>query len=152
MTDVSPFAGLRAHIAAQQPVRPVGRVIRADAGVLHISGLADAASIGSELKVYRKRGATLRGEVVQITGDTLVMLCEEPPDGIALNDRAVQLSPAEIAPTDAWLGRMIDPSGAPIDGKPLLRGAIARPLQTSPPKAAERRSFCLLYTSDAADE
>lgn len=141
MTDVSPFAGLRAHIAAQQPVRPVGRVIRADAGVLHISGLADAASIGSELKVYRRRGATLRGEVVQITGDTLVMLCEEPPDGIALNDRAVQLSPAEIAPTDAWLGRMIDPSGAPIDGKPLLRGAIARPLQTSPPKAAERRSF-----------
>lgn len=141
MTDASPLAGLCAHIAAQLPVRPVGRVIRAEGGVLHISGLSDTASIGCALQVYRRRGDALRGEVVQIIGDTLVMLCEAPPEGIALNDRAVLLSPAGIAPTEAWLGRIIDPSGAPLDGKPLLRGGTARPLLCAPPKAAERRGF-----------
>lgn len=141
MKDASLIDGLVAHINDLRPVRPVGRVSRADGSALHIMGLTRDASIGDGLQVYRKRGAPLRGEVVQILGDTLVMLAEAPPEGVSLNDRVTLLSPAIIAPSNEWLGRIIDPTGQPLDGKPLLRGALARRLLCPPPSAASRRPF-----------
>ena len=141
MKDSSLLEGLVAHIADLHAVRPVGRVSRADGSALHITGLAGDASIGDGLQVYRKRGAPLKGEVVQIVGDILVMLAEAPPEGVSLNDRVSLLSPAVIAPSNEWLGRIIDPAGLPLDGKPLLRGAHARRLLCPPPKAANRRPF-----------
>ena len=141
MADASLIDGLVAHIADQRSVRPVGRVVRADGGALHITGLGHTASMGDGLQVYRKRGAPLRGEVVQILKDSLVMLAEAPPTGVSLNDAVTLLSPAIIAPCDHWLGRIIDPAGEPLDGKPLLRGAYARRLLSPPPNAADRRPF-----------
>lgn len=141
MKDASLIDGLTAHIADLRPVRPVGRITRADGSALHITGLARDASIGDGLQVYRKRGAPLHGEVVQIVGDTLVMLSEEPPEGVSLNDRVTLLAPGIIAPSADWLGRIIDPAGRPLDGRPLLRGAFARRLLSPPPDAAERRPF-----------
>ncbi|MCX7565790.1 FliI/YscN family ATPase [Sulfitobacter sp. F26169L] len=141
MTDASLIDGLAAHIADLRTVCPVGRIIRADGAALHITGLAHDASIGDGVKVYRKRGVPLQGEVVQIVEENLVMLAEEPPEGVSLNDRATLLSPAVIAPSGEWLGRIIDPMGQPLDGKPLLRGAFSRRLLCSPPDAAKRRAF-----------
>jgi flagellum-specific ATP synthase len=141
MKDVSLIDGLVAHIADLRSVRPVGRVSRADGAVLHVTGLTADASIGDSLRLHRKRGAPLRGEVVQIIGETLVMLAEAPPEGVSLDDRVTLLSPEAIAPSKEWLGRIVDPSGQPLDGKPLLRGAIARPLLCPPPHAADRRPF-----------
>jgi flagellum-specific ATP synthase len=141
MTDASLLDGLVAHIADLRAVRPVGRVSRADGAALHITGLTSDASIGDGLQVYRKRGTPLRGEVVQIVGDTLVMLAEAPPEGVSLNNRVTLLSPAVIAPSNGWLGRIVDPIGRPLDGKPLLRGAFARRLLCPPPNPAERRPF-----------
>lgn len=141
MTDALLLDGLTAHIADLRPVRPVGRVSRADGAALHITGLTQEASIGDGLQVYRRRGAPLHGEVVQIIGDTLVMLAEAPPEGVSLNDRVTLLAPGVIAPCDHWLGRIIDPAGRPLDGDPLLRGPHARRLLCPPPKAADRRPF-----------
>lgn len=141
MKDVSLIDGLVAHIADLCSVRPVGRVSRADGAALHVTGLAADASIGDGLRLHRKRGAPLRGEVVKIIGETLVMLAEAPPEGVSLDDRVSLLSPEAIAPSKEWLGRIVDPSGQPLDGKPLLRGAIARPLLCPPPHAADRRPF-----------
>jgi flagellum-specific ATP synthase len=141
MIDTPLIDGLVAHIADLRPVRPVGRVSRADGAALHVTGLTNDASIGDGLQVYRKRGTPLRGEVVQIIGDTLVMLAEAPPEGVSLNDQVTLLSPSVIAPSAEWLGRIIDPTGRPLDGKPLLRGALARRLLCPPPDAANRRPF-----------
>lgn len=141
MTDTFLLDGLIAHITDLHPVRPVGRVIRADGAALHVTGLAGDASIGDGLQVYRGRGGPLCGEVVQIIGETLVMLAEAPPEGVSLNDKVTLLCAAKIAPSDEWLGRIIDPNGKPLDGKPLLRGAVARRLLCPPPNAAERRPF-----------
>lgn len=141
MTDASLIDGLAAHIADLRSVRPVGRVSRADGAVLHVTGLTRDAAIGDGLQVYRKRGGPLQGEVVQIMDNTLVMLAEAPPEGVSLDDKVTLLNPALIAPSMQWLGRIIDPAGHPLDGKPLLRGAIARRLLCAPPKAANRRAF-----------
>ena len=129
-----------AQIADLVPVRPIGRVTRVDAGMVHVSGLARQARIGDLITLHR--GAMpLNGEVIQLEGEALILLPEEAPDGVALGDRA-SLSPAsKIAPSDAWIGRVIDPMGNAMDGKPLLRGAAPRPLRAPPPQPAERRAL-----------
>jgi len=60
---------------------------------------------------------------------------------VSLNSRALLQPPFTIAPSDEWIGRVIDPTGAPLDGRPLLQGPVARPLQAPPPPAATRRAL-----------
>ena len=141
MTNPIQLAGLTAQISSLNSVRAVGRVARVEAGVIHVSGLASVASIGDWLCVYRRSGAPLRGEVVQINGDLLVMLADDDLAGVALDNRVALLEAAQIAPSDQWIGRIIDPYGNPLDGKPLLRGARLRALRAAPPAAATRRAL-----------
>ena len=140
MNKPIPFDGLTAQIAELNPVRAIGRVCRVDAGVVHVSGLAGKARIGDLVIIYR-HGEPLSGEVLQLDGEHLVLLPDEQPNGVALNDRAALLQARGIAPSDGWIGRIIVPFGNPIDGRPLLRGALARGLRSAPPDASARRAM-----------
>lgn len=67
------------------------------------------------------------------------MLPDTAPDRVAVGD-AVLLHPTpDFAPADSWIGRVIDPFGAPLDGRPMMRGEATRDLMAAPPKAASRR-------------
>ena len=138
MTHDSLTQGLIAQIQDLKPVHPIGRVTRVEAGMVHVSGLAKLARIGDLITLHRT-GLPLPGEVLQLDGNTLILLPESAPDGVALGDRASLDPPGQIAPSQAWIGRIIDPMGQPIDGRPLLRGAQPKPLRAAPPPAAERR-------------
>ena len=140
MNTPIPFAGLTAQITELNPVRAIGRVKRVDAGVIHVAGLAGKARIGDLIMIYRK-GEPLSGEVLQLDGDMLVLLPDQAPDGVALDDRAALLEARGIAPSDNWVGRIIDPFGNALDGKPLLRGGQVRSLRASPPAPATRRAM-----------
>ncbi|MFK7878942.1 FliI/YscN family ATPase [Roseobacter sp.] len=140
MNKPLPFDGLTAQITDLNPVRAIGRVTRVEAGVIHVSGLAGKARIGDLIIVYRQ-GEPLSGEVLQLEGDKLVLLPDQAPDGVALQDRAALLEARGIAPAASWIGRVIDPFGNPIDGKPLLRGKLARALRSAPPDPAVRRGM-----------
>ncbi|MFK7744683.1 MAG: FliI/YscN family ATPase [Roseobacter sp.] len=138
MNKPIPFAGLAAQITEVNPVRAIGRVCAVDAGVVHVSGLAGKAKIGDLVVIYRQ-GEPLSGEVLQLDGDRLVLLPDQEAQGVALNDRAALLDARGIAPSDGWIGRIIDPFGNPLDGKPLLRGEHIRSLRAAPPNAATRK-------------
>ena len=69
------------------------------------------------------------------------MLANGSPDGLAIGTPVELAGPAEISPDDSWIGRIIDPNGRPLDGKPLFRGPVARPLRTEAPPAAQRRAL-----------
>jgi flagellum-specific ATP synthase len=61
--------------------------------------------------------------------------------GIGLGCR-VEVAPeaAAVMPSDAWLGRVINALGEPIDGKgPLSHGLRPYPLRNEPPPAQQRR-------------
>ena len=135
-----PFDGLTAQITELNPVRAIGRVKKVEAGIIHVSGLAGKARIGDLVVIYRD-GEPLSGEVLQLSGDMLVLLPDQAPNGVALNDRAALLEARGIAPSDNWVGRIIDPFGNALDGKPLLRGGKARSLREAPPDAASRRGL-----------
>ena len=132
---------MRSQLTRLSPVRPVGRVCGVSGGVVLIDGLADGACIGDRVKVMRDGAKVLQGEVVQLSGRTLTMLPDGELEGIALGDRATVRGAAMIAPSDAWIGRIVDPDGQPLDGRELNAGGTERPLRSAPPPPAERRAM-----------
>ncbi len=140
MNKPIPFDGLTAQITELNPVRSIGRVRRVEGGVIHVSGLSGKARIGDLVVVYR-HGEPLSGEVLQLDRKDIIVLPDQEPEGVALNDRAALLETRGIAPSDGWIGRVIDPFGHPLDDKPLLRGAQARSLRAAPPEPSARRAM-----------
>lgn len=134
-----PMACLQAEIAALDPLRVLGRVTAVEGGALRISGLSTRARLGDRLRVDLRSGASLAGEVLQMGENSVIMLPDKPPHGVALGDRAALYGDNTIAPSDTWIGRIVDPLGQPMDGHPLLRGLSPRPLRADPPAPARRR-------------
>lgn len=132
------FAGLIAEVGAMAVSRPVGRVAALSGGRIEVSGLGHVAGLGDRVSLSRAGGA-ICGEVLALSPDRLTVLPESAPEGVAIGDPVLHLGPNTIAPDDSWIGRLIDANGAPLDGRPLRQGPVARPLRMPPPPAVERR-------------
>ena len=132
---------LRAELSQLKVMHHMGRISGVEGGSLHVSGLGRIARIGDWLRVVRRGGPALEGEVVQLRHDYLVMQPDGSEEGTALGDPVLLMPPLDIAPSDSWLGRVLDPSGTPLDENPLFRGTAPRPLRTDPPPAGKRRGF-----------
>lgn len=130
---------LKTEIDTSRLALQVGRVAGIRGGGIQISGLTDCARIGDRLMLRRRSRAPLAGEVFQIGDEVVTMLPDAAPEGVALGDRVVLQQNRAFAPGDHWLGRIVDPYGAPLDGKPLVRGGPARDLMAPPPPAVDRQ-------------
>lgn len=117
---------------------PVGIIHEISGGFLRASGLADVAHIGDTVVVRRQSGVPVRGEIVQIEGNSVDVLPDGAPEGVALNDKVVLQPGKAFAPGDHWIGRVVDPFGSPLDGRPLFPGSATRDILGSPPPAAMR--------------
>lgn len=140
MTD-SGISGLSAEIKALQTVSEIGRISAVEGNLVRIRGLAHSARAGDQVRIHSETGQWLSGEIVQIHGDEMSVLPEGPPDGIGLGNLVELRSALEIAPSNAWIGRVIDPDGNPLDGDPLLRGPNNRSLKARPPAPSRRRAL-----------
>lgn len=138
MGDV--FDTLRAEIAAVQATRRVGRVLELGRGTLRVGGLSVGTSLGDRVMILGHGGET-GGEIVRLSRDGVSVLPDSPPEGARIGDAVELVGRATIAPDDSWLGRIIDPYGNPLDGRPLFRGRQMRELRAAPPAAAQRRRF-----------
>lgn len=136
--EETPVAGLISGISRIEPVRAVGRVDSVDGNVIWVRGLAHVACIGDRLRLCRGE-AVLPGEVLRLRDDLVAMLPDEEPEGVSRGDRVAVLGPPTLAPSDSWIGRVIDPYGRPLDGAPIGPGARRRPFRANPPPAAARR-------------
>ena len=105
--------GLLTQISQIRPARAVGRVRSVDGTVIWIRGLAHLACIGDRLRLYHADGE-LGGEVLRIRDDLVAMLPDEGPEGVSQGDRVAVLGPPVLAPSDDWVGRVIDPYGQPL--------------------------------------
>ena len=137
----SVFEGLLAEIAGLSATRSIGRVAEIAANRLFLSGLGQRAALGDLVRVTLRTGATLGGEIVGLGPDAVTVLPEGPAEGVQIGDAAELLGPATLAPHDGWIGRIVDPYGRPLDGRPLFRGPVARGLRAPPPAPAERRAL-----------
>ncbi|MGI3164039.1 FliI/YscN family ATPase [Pseudooceanicola sp. 200-1SW] len=133
--------GVRAEIGALSAIRHVGRIEAVEPEVLRVTGLGRFARLGDILKVHRADGGVLHGEVVRLDREALTMMPDARTEGVSLGDRVVLRGPLRIAPDDSWIGRVIDPHGQPLDGRPILPGRHPRGLQGDPPPPADRRGL-----------
>lgn len=135
------FEGLLAEISGLAATRRVGRVAGIAAGNIQVRGLANCAALGDLVRIASATGRVLGGEVIALGPETVTVLPEGPAEGVQIGDAVDLIGPAVLAPHDGWIGRVIDPYGRPLDGRPLFRGAAPRPLRAAPPAPAERRAL-----------
>lgn len=131
------------HLEAELSTTPVrrraGRVSALTGGRVLASGLSDIASLGDQV-VFPDAGQT-GGEIVELDGSQAAILPDTAPEGLALDQQVIHAGPPVLFPDDSWIGRVIDPSGQPLDGRPLKRGARRQPLLSAAPDAAQRREL-----------
>ncbi len=132
------FDQIAAAILQVQTMTPVGRITGVGTAQIRVSGLSHIARLGDPITV-ETTDTRLAGEVVHLVDQTAEILLDGPSEGIRLGD-AVKLGKRRpFAPDQSWIGRVVDPDGQPLDGKPLLPGLTPRQLQAAPPPAHERR-------------
>ncbi len=117
----------------------VGRVREVSGGTVLVDGLGARARLGDRARILLAE--PIRAEVIRLQGDSAHILAERPIDGVSVGDLVRLDPPRPFRPATNWIGRVIDPDGRPLDGRPLLPGLAARPLRAEPPRAAERRGF-----------
>ena len=144
------FQTLRAKIAGLTPLRRTGRVSELAGGLLQADGLTKGATLGDRVEIQGTGAARVGGEILRLSADSVTILSDGSPEGLAIGDRVTLLGPAEIAPDDSWIGRIVDPFGAPLDARPLFPGPAPRPLRApAPPAAARHRMAGRLATGVA---
>lgn len=130
---------LCAEISQIAALRPVGRVLGVGGGTIDAGGLSVRASLGDRAQIRCRSGRLFGAEVIGLRPEAVTLLADCAPEGVAIGDAVEVLGQTGIAPDDSWIGRVIDPFGRPLDGRPILRGTAERPLRADPPPAAQRR-------------
>ena len=119
---------------------PVGRVTGATGGVVAAGGLVRRARLGDRALICHGP-VPQRAEVIRIDSEQVMLLPEGVADGVSIGDTVLLVPPTSFAPDDGWIGRVIDPDGQPLDGRPLLPGPLARPIRAEAPPAHGRRAL-----------
>jgi len=138
MSDLDPML-LKCEFDRLTAMRHMGRVAGVTRGVIEIQGLEGQARIGDHLTLRRRSGPDLPGEVLHVGAEMIHMMPTAAPDGVCLGDRVILDQTPAFAPGLHWLGRVVDPFGKPLDGKPLLSGAQEQDIMRAPPPAVDRK-------------
>lgn len=132
------------HLMSELQVRPVvrrmGRLAEVTGGVVRIRGVSDAAAMGDVVS-FETQGERRRGEIIGVDDTHVAAIVEGGASGLRAGSRVHLEGPAALCPCDAWIGRVVDPFGAPLDGRPLPKGAERRSVTAAPPPPFERRSL-----------
>lgn len=133
---------LFAEIDSLLPTEIYGRVTAVQGLLVEIAGPIHEMSVGSRLLIDNgEDNPKVPAEVVGFREDKALCMPFSGLEGVRMGCRAVISSRESVVhPGDAWLGRVVNAQGDPIDGKgPISGGAVPRKLRSSPPPASERQ-------------
>ncbi len=129
------------EIARLPDHRLYGRVAGVLGMTVEVAGLERVLSIGARCRISARGERQVPCEVVGFRNGRALLLPFGSLDGVGLGCRA-ELAEAEpvVRPSPAWLGRVVNALGQPIDGKgPLPPGPRAYALRADPPPAHGRQ-------------
>lgn len=138
MTSLIDFQKLQKALAGCEPLTVEGKVVRASGLVIEATLPRVAVGTACEIRIGEDRA--VQAEVVGFAGATALLMPFGEMQGICEGCPVVpRQSAAMIHVGDALLGRVVDASLRPIDGKPspMLRAKV--PLQAAAPAAMARR-------------
>jgi V/A-type H+-transporting ATPase subunit B len=125
-------------MSARAPVE-YSSVTSIDGPLLCVEGVRGVG--WDEVAVIRlDSGETRHGVVLEASGDVAVVQVFEGTTGLGLDGVRVSFGggPMRIPVGEAWLGRVTDGRGEPLDGGPPLLGTELRPIGGQPINPAER--------------
>jgi flagellum-specific ATP synthase len=131
---------LVAMIDAIDEVEVFGRVRTVQGLLIEVVGPVRELRVGGRVAIETTVGETLNAEIIGFREGHALCLPFGPLTGVRLGCKAVfKAHDGAVMPSDAWLGRVINAEGKPIDGKgPMLNGTDAYPLRQTPLPAHER--------------
>ena len=132
---------LAGQIAELDAVEVYGRVVGVRGLMVEVAGPIHAMSVGSRIVIETGSDRFIPCEVIGFSGSNAVVMPFDGLDGVRRGCRAVIANAAnQVRPSPAWLGRVINAMGEPIDGKgPLAQGGSPMPFRNSPPPAHSRK-------------
>ncbi|HUL15572.1 MAG TPA: FliI/YscN family ATPase [Terriglobales bacterium] len=118
-------------------LRWTGRVTKAVGNLVESGG--PFCSVGEGCAIITEDGHAYSGEIVGFRGRTVLSMPLERPSGIRYGDRIVTRGTRPALRVGAgMLGRVIEGSGRPIDGKPAYRAKEHWQLHGEPPLPLDR--------------
>jgi flagellum-specific ATP synthase len=134
---------LRSLVAAVERIDPLtvsGRVAAVNGLLIEARGGLTRLAVGARAEIERRADKPLAAEVVGFRETRALLMPFGPVEGVAPGAE-IRIEPqgSAVRPTTAWLGRIVDAFGEPIDGKgPLPQGTAAYSLRAAPPAAHAR--------------
>ncbi|MDQ0471348.1 flagellum-specific ATP synthase [Labrys wisconsinensis] len=129
------------EVAGLPEVTVYGRVAAVRGLMVEIAGPVHAMTVGGRVTIEIARERAVPCEVVGFEGERALALPFGALDGVRRGCKAsVGATSAGVRPSEAWLGRVVNALGEPIDGKgPLPTGGTLYPFRALPPPAHTRR-------------
>ncbi|GBF28360.1 putative ATP synthase YscN [bacterium MnTg02] len=127
-------------IGAISEVEYYGRVKSLQGLLLEIAGPVNQMSVGSRIRISDGLARDIVCEIVGFRQGRALAMPYGMLNGVRMGVRAV-IEPGEAAvrPSRAWLGRVVNAYGEPIDGKGALpSGPVNYPFRNAPPPAHQR--------------
>lgn len=144
------FSQLLSTLTRIERVKHTGSVCAVHGGVIHVAGLSDHAGIGDLISLPRRSRSTLWGEVLRIDAQSVQVLAHGTYDGVRKGDHVTLHPTPPFAPDRSWIGRVLDPFGCPLDGKPAPIAGKTRSITPTPPPTQERRALGSRLTTQLA--
>jgi len=122
------------------PLIVSGRVAAVNGLLIEARGGLTRLAVGARAEIERRNDRPLSAEVVGFRETRALLMPFGPVEGVAPGAE-IRIEPqgSAVRPTTAWLGRIVDAFGEPIDGLgPLPQGNAAYPLRPPPPPAHAR--------------
>lgn len=133
---------LFADIDSVMPTEIYGRVTAVQGLLVEIAGPIHEMSVGSRLLIDSgEDNPRVPAEVVGFREGHALCMPFSGLEGVRMGCKAVITSRESVVhPGDAWLGRVVNALGEPIDGKGVIAsGGVPRKLRSAPPPASERK-------------
>ncbi len=117
-----------------------GRVTAVLGLLVEVGGIEKELSVGGRCIVEARDGRLVPCEVVGFRQSRALLMPLGGLDGVGLGCRAlVADGQPSVFPCEAWLGRVVNALGEPVDGKgPLPKGPRGVPIRNNPPSAHSR--------------
>jgi flagellum-specific ATP synthase len=118
-----------------------GRVVAVRGLLVEVAGPLAAMQVGGQVLLELSESQHVPCEIVGFTGSRALVMPFGALEGVRRGCKAFVVSAqAGIRPTLAWLGRVVDALGRPVDGKgPLPQGPTLYPFRADPPPAHARQ-------------
>src|ERR1044072_7319930 len=127
---------LAEQISELDGVEVYGRVVGVRGLMVEVAGPIHAMSVGARVLIETGEKAPIPCEVVGFSGANALLMPFAALEGVRRGCKAVVTAAAAVRPSPAWLGRVLNAMGEPIDGKgPLNQGASPMPYRNLPPPA-----------------